>query len=129
MNWLQSSMVEILDDTVAFYSEDVSRRAVNSSGQCEYISFNGNCCAIGRKMNDADLNFIVKNHHECKRFGAVIPNLQTPAIRELPFTFWCDIQGLHDTRENWGERKGLSTKGKIEALRIRTNIEHNLYNN
>lgn len=38
--------LEIIEETVQYYSEDVTRRASDSSGVCEYYTFDGRMCAV-----------------------------------------------------------------------------------
>lgn len=54
----QLTAVEIINETVAYYSEDTSRRGITYTGfgdlKCVYITAGGQMCAVGRCLIEAD---------------------------------------------------------------------------
>ncbi len=51
----KEEQVALLEDTVKFYSEDVSRRATIGGGACFYFK-DGKKCAVGRWIDPAKYN-------------------------------------------------------------------------
>ncbi len=100
---------EFLDDMVAFYSEDVNRRAVES-GACCYRTRDGRKCAIGRYILDELYNDSIegKNALHCNfSSNGMLPL----SITSLGIYFLRQVQALHDSSGYWDEN-GLSEAGK-----------------
>lgn len=117
--------IEIIDDTVAYYSADVSRRSISDerSSKCLYKGPKEKECAFQRVVEndlskyDQDSNFgfgstcvtVMKNEPELKfKEGYEGHNAG----------FWIEIQDLHDRFEYWNN-EGLTEKGKeyVESLK------------
>lgn len=96
-------MVEIIDETVAYYSEDVSRRSVRY-GQCLYKGPYGKRCAYARMCTD-DSRFI-----EDRRAGWQELAILKPEYYGYEDHFYEDLQGLHDSSAYWDE-SGLTPEG------------------
>jgi hypothetical protein len=119
MNLLRTNMktrTEIIQETVDYYSEDVSRRAVTDGG-CEYLTKDGRSCAVGRCFTEEGL----KEYKDCN----------TIFIRQMLFyfkdeykiddsIFWEDLQHLHDHSLYWCN-SGLSKSGEkyVEKLLLK----------
>lgn len=120
--------VEIIEETVNYYSEDVNRRAVKKDelgdSYCEYLSANGNMCAVGRCMSDPSLfdnderitNILNKYKEE---------DILKPQYLGHEQEFWRGLQRLHDDlgKRYWCER-GLTRSGKKEVLRLKKLYEN-----
>jgi hypothetical protein len=99
---------ELLDNTVAYYSEDVTRRAFNEDiGFCEYITPDGRMCAIGREVTHPE-KLPNSSVHDSEAFKSLPKRL-----RKMGQDFLIEIQGLHDDEDHeyWG-RDGLTKKGR-----------------
>ena len=91
---------KFLEDTVNYYSEDVSRRATNKAGKCVYLNSEGNNCAIGR--------YIEPNNQEALMFGGSVyrllikhPTCLPKEIIDLGENFLTLVQNLHDSSSVW----------------------------
>jgi len=125
----KEQMLELLNDTVAFYSADPNRRAMNGDN-CRYIADNGNKCAFSRLCSNEGAELLHKNQEGKKCSNALRDNefkaklgLKYP---ELPANFYIDLQALHDKNHNWAPL-GLSTIGEEVVERIKNNIETGFY--
>lgn len=110
---LQERRLEFLNDTVNYYSEDVTRRAVDCYEICVYFDeTTKNKCAIGRFIDEN----ILKS--KIQLFGSVARNeifeLLPKNIQELEKRFLMEMQFLHDNSDNWNEN-GLSEQGKHQV--------------
>lgn len=117
---LKSRRREFVNNTVAYYSKDPNRRAMNKKGACKYY-YRGKKCAIGR--------FIPKNKYK-ENFDisicgggaiedrddvfAVLPK----QIRDLGIDFLSHIQSLHDDDDYWTE-KSISELGMDRVKEIK----------
>jgi len=107
--------VEIINETVEFYSADVTRRSVEN-GYCAYAGTKGRKCAYARCWRDG----VWKPEYE----GKAVTNGLLPLPDELVEErykghsngFWDELQNLHDLSINWNSN-GLSNCGK-ENVRI-----------
>lgn len=124
-NSIKEKMVEVLKDTVQFYSKDPSRRARTLNG-CEYFTSDGKMCAVGRYIKDAKglQQLINKDAEQIKlqSFSSVshLPGAELKeGLEEIPFYFWSTLQGIHDSCKNWDEQ-GLTAEG---ADRVRLAIK------
>jgi hypothetical protein len=112
---------ELLNNTIAFYSEDVTRRAYDKeSEQCMYQTPDGRNCAIGRELKSPS-TFGVATHS----IGSGISSIEL--MRELPKRlssmgdkFLNDIQMFHDKDDYWGA-DGLTLSGKDRVNTICNN--------
>lgn len=115
---------EIINETVKYYSEDVSRRAKEEGGNCMYIMTTDTGavkkCAVGRCMNKEGI----------KRYGNItgITAYNIFSMREGDIIligkykghnadFWYDMQFLHDNNYNWSE-SGLTGTGLITVKNL-----------
>ena len=110
---------KFLEDTIAFYSEDVGRRA-KGTNTCKYKTLDGRKCAIGRWIPES-LYFpglegkdLISNDLV---FG-ILPG----EIKELGRNFLNDIQHLHDLDRFWTPF-GLSTGGQLRVKYIKEKYE------
>ncbi len=119
---IKQRRLEFLDETVAFYSEDTSRRALQNRA-CKYRTDDGKKCAIGRVIPDelytpaidalknSSVYYIIDNPNLCY----IIPL----SIRELGANFLFKVQRFHDMDHYWGPVSGLTSDGLNEYNAIK----------
>jgi len=122
-------MLQILDETIEFYSNDPDQRSVG-----KYNSPDLKHCAVGRCLltdlkekgtslvgNDLDLlNLVCKN--ELENLDQVL----LPEYRGHSMLFWEDLQNLHDSDLYWTD-SGLSSVGHNKAEKMRNRIDESYY--
>ena len=126
--------LDLLDETVKYYSEDPSRRAVakNTNGDtiCRYRTEDNRKCAVGRCLETynpmienwsvdkkdftASGDFIVKEEYFFEKY------------KGFNRSFWTQLQLLHDGESYWNE-KGLSEDGSWDFANICKNIEDGVF--
>lgn len=126
----------LIDETINFYGEDISRRAV-VNGRCFYDGINNDgktvSCAVGRCLTDeikaikriegVSVNGLVDRLANTKQFFR--PDLAHNGYENLQFddifkdeykgfekSFWKQLQRIHDRDDIWN-KKGLNTVGLI----------------
>ena len=114
--------IEIIDEIIAHYSEDTSRRATEGS-TCKYFTEDGRKCAVG---------YCMENPEKFKDFegtaGALddkvkgLDNVLKQEYRGHGSRFWNSLQELHDAGLLWGENE-LKEKGKefVRQLKLKYN--------
>src|SRR5688572_1556530 len=107
--------LEIIEETVKYYSEDITRRAITEKGGCDYLTYEGKMCAVGRCMINPQPFYA----------GVTILNLESPLetllkpeYRGHPIEFWAELQRLHDTRHYWYDQ-GLSNDGLFYLKKLK----------
>ena len=101
--------LDVLNETITFYSEDVNRRSINDTDNCMYNGPDGKQCAIGRVCNDIPEKFEDKLCDTI--FDQLGFNILKPEYNHLKnYKFWLDLQAFHDDEDNWDE-DGLSLIG------------------
>lgn len=122
--------LDVLEETIKYYGEDLSRRSLNTSEKyCEYITVEGNMCAVGRCLqNPNELSRC--NHLNVIRVSAEIGRTSLIAMLKpeyqhlIDIGFWSKLQLLHDSSENWSEElRGLSGIGELEVENIKDYIK------
>ena len=114
----------LLEETVAFYGADPearrSRRYHEALGTmtCIYRGPNGTACAIGRLLQDGEVNpsWDKRGVGVCLIFDDLPPRVQAYGSEFLRM-----LQGLHDDSEFWAHR-GLTPEGVDYAQSIRDAI-------
>jgi len=120
---------EIIDETVAYYSEDVNRRS-KYMGTCAYNSYYGlenRHCAIGRCMQQhyKDQGTSLHNNYECD-IDCFLSDLGLNNIDLIleekyhghDLKFWIELQRLHDLDCNW-TNNGLTMMGVDKVKEIK----------
>ena len=125
MNKVQKQMLEVLEETKNFYSQDTSRRATQqtSSGLvCNYQTPNGNRCGVSRYLKDGFLEAHPEVVEDNPRASALISEYGAPMklLNEYP-NFWGMIQSFHDCRYNW-DGEGLTERGEVKYRLIKQRI-------
>lgn len=106
--------LEVLEQTIAYYSEDVNRRCRTEDVCCyspltigkENISEG---CAIGRLLPLELRNKLDKEFPTSNTVSKVFDMLPKE-IQDLSLGFLEDLQSLHDSDSNW-DSKGLTKTG------------------
>ena len=123
MNKLNKDRLVFLEETIAFYSEDTSRRAVREDGMCMYKTSDGRSCAIGRHISPTkyrkDLEEI---SFSISLFRGVLPN----EYISLGNLFLGEIQYFHDEECFWSY-SGLTEAGIFELNRMKLAIKNGGY--
>lgn len=117
------SMVEIIEETVKFYGEDVNRRCFFGDSPdygCVYTNIYGQHCAIGRCLTEEALEGDPDQHANAN-VGGVWKDMVSldrdllPQYRGHSMKFWSRLQHLHDCPKFWNSR-GITEEGRSEAL-------------
>ena len=113
---VSQTKLELLENTIAYYSEDTSRRALEENGDCQYLTACGNRCAIGREMRTDALDEI-KN----ESIDGVM-HLLPKRLQAMGEKFLTSIQNLHDTSHFWDDH-GLTISGKRKVQELKDRYE------
>lgn len=116
--------LELLEETIAYYSADPLRRASDRNG-C-YYNNNGKYCAVGRCLKPEEntegrfLNsFFVMGESLVEALSDVKKeSLFLPQYKGIPKEVWGDIQLLHDNPCFWNNN-GLTNFGEERANKLR----------
>lgn len=121
---MKLSKIEILNETVEFYSKNPQLRAVGDGGMCCYNGGNGRHCAVGRcllkmyqkqgfklKGNTTDLSSLLDEHDKS------LSSMLQVKYRGHVISFWRDLQSLHDTHAYWSDN-GITELGQTEVTRL-----------
>ncbi len=108
---------QIIDETVAYYSEDTSRRANTNSACFYYQEATGNMCAVGRCANAP------KELGEGKYIGTILREISDeqvfkPEYQGHELEFWENLQMVHDRNWNW-DNKGLTECGQKNVQNLK----------
>ena len=113
----KKTYIDVINDTVAFYSKDPENRRSIKNEVCLYNGPNGKQCAFARcaqpickalEAHDAD------NLLEIKGFSILKPEYR----HLLNKSFWQDLQVFHDDSFYW-DSNGLSKHGKEHLERLK----------
>lgn len=132
MNYKQQ-LKEILEDTVAYYGKNPSKRRSTVEGKgCRYLSPDGRMCAAARLLTPKGLELAHTLEGESAntviiRKGARLKNKYAALKNQGDFArFLGVIQNLHDCEYHWGN-SGLSEEGKEEVDCITEEIDQGQY--
>lgn len=124
MENVKQKRLELLEETVAYYSENPSERRCIKDGACKYSPKTlglekSEGCAIGRKLNPEKALEIDRQWHKDmpSDVEAIFPQLPNE-LQKLGITFLLDLQGFHDMSIYWSE-KSITESGKQEVERIK----------
>lgn len=115
--------LEILNETISFYSEDTNRRAIDINGTCMYNTIDNKHCAVGRCLTEdiqsKGIDFIYNTSGVYKlNEEFILDNILQPQYKGHESSFWSKLQNLHDEPKHWNEN-GLTSSGKIFVERIK----------
>jgi hypothetical protein len=113
--------LQIIDETVEYYSADVSRRSIGEDG-CMYKSPNGNMCAVGRCIEESKLQSIITTKSNGSGAYTLFNVYGTDILKEKyrghEVSFWDDLQGFHDNPINW-DNDGITEDGLRRASELK----------
>lgn len=118
---MRKTKIEIIDETVEFYSKNP--RAIRYTS-CQYQMADGRQCAHSRCLTDEARQSVVDNGLNNSSASTVIEcsmerdNIHKEEYRGHESDFWNSIQNIHDVSSNWS-KAGLSVAGRnfVEALK------------
>lgn len=112
--------LEIIKDTVEFYSEDPKgRRSIDENDNCVYTDQHGCHCAVGRYLK-TEYQYFEWEHNKKSAADDLYPHFYKDDIPQdirKDYRFWQDLQVFHDDNLNFDE-DGLSEIGKEEAEQL-----------
>jgi hypothetical protein len=110
--------LEIIDETVKYYSTDTSRRGIQKTkigtNSCTYLTEDGKMCAVGRCMIKPTIDL----EGAADDVLADSFHLLKPEYRIEDLNFWIDLQRLHDDCYFWNEN-GLTKEGLNQVKRLK----------
>lgn len=125
---MQKTKIQIIDETVEYYSADPKRRATTKGALgrnlCIYLAEDGRTCAFSRCMIeplraknmaapcDMLIDMLTRKHVE--RNEVVPTGILKPEYDGYTISFWLGIQGLHDNVDYWDD-KGMTGIGKMRV--------------
>lgn len=122
--------LEILEETVAFYSEDIRRRAIYTGG-CKYRTPDGRKCAVGRCLENYDRRWenttvedimTGKYDRETAQFKKEYDLIEQGYNERDVLLFWGKIQTLHDNETYW-DIDGVNDLGKKYIKDVESHIK------
>lgn len=131
----QLSAIEIIDETVQYYSEDPKRRAqsvkdiwkegdpIGSKYMYQYITIDGRMCAVGRCMIAPQIEWegyanYIESSNDIEGYNGELDNLLKEKYKGHPEEMWAAIQSLHDTDEYWN-KNGITAEGKKYVKKLK----------
>lgn len=134
---MKATKLKIVEETVAYYSQDVKRRSVfcdslGNSTSCNYNSqYEG--CAVGRlipklervKLDERFNNVTIKNIQKDSKFLPSDFPIFSKLLEDLGVDFLQDLQILHDSSSNWSEQ-GLTLIGEQVIKQLNKEIENGI---
>lgn len=126
---------KILDETVAYYDTKDKLAKDEVSGHCEYLTEEGNKCAVGRYFTDGTIELIrtIQNTKieempvglivlsdaikgDVFDLEAVMPlkDVLIDEVKDVPVVFWNELQSLHDSHLHQGGPGSERTIARIK---------------
>lgn len=103
---MRKTKLEIIEETALYYSEDVSRRALNHLGQCRYLTSDGKMCSVGRCLISPSYG----SQWSVSWFRDLEEELKEE-YKGHSLDFWNKLQKFHDWKEHWSST-GLTEEGE-----------------
>jgi len=116
---MRKTAVEIIRETVAYYSKDpYGRRGIDPYDlSCVYLTSDGKMCAVGRCCIEPKERWTGSVSHLIGQSGDNIDHLLKEEYRGHPTELWTDLQHLHDNEWNW-DNNGISEIGMRYAEKL-----------
>lgn len=121
----RKTKLEIFNETVEYYSTNPAKKRGKGSLGCQYLTDEGQMCAVGRCCVDPSPDWIggcdsIRSAKDMRNF-IELEDLLKPEYRGHTIRFWQDLQSFHDSSEHF-TAKGLTEKGlawiKLMEMRI-----------
>lgn len=133
MKTLQEKQLELLEETVKYYSKNPQERRCISNGNYSYSAITAKKsksagCAIGRKLKPGLSVFIDEKYLNLPSGVAEVFEELPKNLQSLGKSFLTELQKLHDINHNW-EDNGISGLGQSEVECIKERILKSEYEN
>lgn len=118
---MQKTRSQIIEETINYYS-DSKKRGLSDKNICQYITKDGNMCAVGRCLiNPSDPKLVAEDGDDTVQVEDIenLDNLLKEEYRGHPLDFWTHLQMWHDSNNHFDEN-GITEKGKNAMWRLRT---------
>jgi hypothetical protein len=132
---MQKTILEIIDETILYYSTDTHRRAYDpDKHNCMYRTADDRRCAVGRCLEEKELGRFTdyvgdvfdlmyeffRDEKEYRSPETLVQEPFKPEYRGYPLGFWSQLQNLHDGDKYW-TTEGLSEEGqkRVELIKRR----------
>jgi len=123
--------LDLLDETVKYYSEDVTRRGFNEElKMCEYKTDEGKMCAVGRCIDQNVMDYDKYNRSTTAKMliSKIGQNIFKEEYRGFSFELWRKLQDIHDSWLNWNQN-GITNRGMGNVSALRAQIKKGCFNN
>ncbi len=122
--------LEVLQDTVKYYTTNVKRRCVDKNNECSYsaktLNKSSQGCAVGRLI-PPKLRLEWDKKYPNKSISGIQCKETLPEnLLELGINFLNDLQSLHDQPNNW-DKEGLTQRGLDRVEQITKHIQAKNY--
>lgn len=119
------SAFDIVNETIEYYSQDVTRRACDKDGDCVYLTKDGRRCALSRCLVD---KAIIPSYQYEQTIAVLLqlngqPNTSDGLDKILKreyrghsIHFWTALQSLHDGDDFWNDE--ITEAGQLKAEEI-----------
>lgn len=116
---MPKTKLEILEETVAYYSEDPSRRSIGYNSECVYYGPDNKRCAYARCWKDGVWHSHLEGRTAASGELPEPDDLVKDQYKGHSRDFWLKIQRLHDQSDCW-DLTSLSEKGQnhVDSLRL-----------
>lgn len=120
---------EVLDETFNYYYGKRSRCGYSYLNYCEYLTEDGQKCAVGRMLRPSYLKEKSEQLNEtgpvedAENKGLLPTEAFFPRYQGLPFNFLKDLQKMHDHYAEYGREEEM----KCERDTIKELIERGVY--
>lgn len=116
------TQLEIIDETVAFYSADPGRRGMKDNLCAYQVIENGveKKCGVGRCMTDEAIKEFGNSRDTVDEIFD-LENMLAPQYQGHDNDFWKEIQVFHDSPPNWNET-GLTPIGKRQVELLKASV-------
>jgi hypothetical protein len=126
------TLLQVFDETVAFYDANPDKRGYSDTGGCEYVAYDRDekdnllpgterCCAVGRMLTDEERRTVHQQGMNGASVRTLIDRVSVPSLRPYPVRFLEKMQALHDGYQYW-DATGLSPLGVVRRDAIRQEI-------
>jgi hypothetical protein len=116
---IQLTKLEILNETVEYYSADPKRRSYNTVDGCTFNGKDGTHCAVGRCLlpEYQEQGFYLEGNSQifakfAESRGKEFDDVLQEQYRGHEMKFWERLQHLHDTHDNW-DKSGITFEGEL----------------
>mgnify|MGYP003648108496 CR=1 FL=1 len=123
---MMKTKVEIIEETVEYYTTERNSRAVDDNEDCVYNATDGSHCAVGRCFTDyyksKGIDFAFNISADVSDLDAKEGGLDSFLAEEYKgynTGFWNGLQLLHDREHNWIDDFTLSARGKVYVEKLK----------